>query len=411
MTESVFAELDRDQSTGALTEKRIRDAKSGPKPRILWDSKVKGLGVKIQPGGTKSFVLDYRTGGRQRRVSLGRCSEISLSDARARAGRELVAIRDGATDPLRRRQEARDAPTVAEGVARFFDEFVPRRIADGRMTERTAKEYRRKGARIVRAIGRLKVAAVTRSDIEGAVAAAAPVQRNRLLAFCSRLFNVFETWEWRPQHSNPCRGIERAREQPRDRVLSPSEVSALASALGDLEAAHPAPVAAIRVAAVTGLRIGEVLAIRWEHIDFETGRLVMPATKTGRRVHDLPSAALAILAAHPRINEWAFTTGRGAIGYRLAQQTFGKAAQGAGLADVRLHDLRRTVMTNAAAAGVGTHVLRDLLGHKTTAMADRYVRAVGNPVREAREQVGAAMAAMMAGESGEIMDMAARRGR
>ena len=48
-------------------------------------------------------------------------------------------------------------------------------------------------------------------------------------------------------------------------------------------------------------------------------------------------------------------------------------------------------MTSAAVAGVGTHVLRDLLGHKTTAMADRYVRHVGNPVRDAREQVGNAM--------------------
>ena len=47
-------------------------------------------------------------------------------------------------------------------------------------------------------------------------------------------------------------------------------------------------------------------------------------------------------------------------------------------------------------------MLRDLLGHKTTAMADRYVRAVGNPVRDAREHVGEAMAAMMQGKTGEI---------
>ena len=57
-------------------------------------------------------------------------------------------------------------------------------------------------------------------------------------------------------------------------------------------------------------------------------------------------------------------------------------------------------MTRAAASGIGSHVLRDLLGHKTTAMADRYIRAVGNPVREAREQVGAEMAAMMGSEDG-----------
>ena len=55
-------------------------------------------------------------------------------------------------------------------------------------------------------------------------------------------------------------------------------------------------------------------------------------------------------------------------------------------------------MTRAAAAGVGTHVLRDLLGHKTTSMADRYVRAVGSPVRDAREAIGAEIATAMAGE-------------
>ena len=67
-------------------------------------------------------------------------------------------------------------------------------------------------------------------------------------------------------------------------------------------------------------------------------------------------------------------------------------------------------MTRAAMAGVGTHVLRDLLGHKTTVMADRYVRAVGNPVREAREAVGNEIAAMMAGKSGEVVPLRGRDG-
>ena len=111
--------------------------------------------------------------------------------------------------------------------------------------------------------------------------------------------------------------------------------------------------------------------------------------------------ALAILTDLPRINEWPFTTGRDApVTYATVRNTFAKAASTAGLVDVRLHDLRRTVMPRAAMAGVGTHVLRDLLGHRTTAMADRYIRSVGNPVRDARELVGAAMTAMMQGEPG-----------
>ena len=115
-----------------------------------------------------------------------------------------------------------------------------------------------------------------------------------------------------------------------------------------------------------------------------------------------PRAALSILSDLPRINGWAITSGRDApVTYTTVRKVFVRASYAADLEDVRLHDLRRTVMTRAAMAGVGTHVLRDLLGHRTTAMADRYIRAVGNPVRDAREQIGAAMAAMMQGKPGD----------
>ena len=389
-----------------LTERLIRASKPGPKPIIIWDRQVRGLGAKVAKSGTKSFVLNYYAGGRERRVTLARCSEISLREARERAGAELVRIRAGETDPLERRREAREAPTVAEGIDRFFNEYVPMRISIGRMTSTTAATYKNQADNyLLPALGQKRVADVTRRDIENMAKRAthSPTLRNRTLAFASRLFNLFETWEWRPQHTNPVRGVDRAREEARDRILTPTEIGALSDALSVAIDAHPASVAAIRFAAVTGLRIGEILAIEWEHVDFETGRLLIPRSKTGRRYHDLPSAALAIFADLPRINAWAFTTGRDApVTYRTVRLHFASIAAKAGLEDVRLHDLRRTVMTTAAAAGVGTHVLRDLLGHKTTAMADRYIRAVGNPVRDAREQVGAAM---MNGEGGEVVPL------
>ena len=136
-------------------------------------------------------------------------------------------------------------------------------------------------------------------------------------------------------------------------------------------------------------------------------RLTMPQTKTGRRVHDLPAPTLAVLASQPRIDNipWVFGTRTAPLSYNTTRRVFVEVTLAAGLRNVRLHDLRRTVMTNAAMAGVGTHILRDLLGHRTTAMADRYVRAVGNPVRDARERVGAAMAAMMGGTSGDAVPL------
>ena len=384
-----------------LTERRIRDAKPESKTRILWDGTVKGLGVRITPAGAKSFVLSYRSANRKRLATLARCAEISLRSARERAGEELSRIRAGETDPLERRREAIEAPTVTDGLRRYFDEYVPARIAIGRMSERTVVDYRLQAGHIERALGTRKIADVTRRHVELMVKPLPRVQRNRVLALTSIVFNLFEVWEWRAPHTNPTRGVERSREESRDRVLAPSELAALSAALTETDAQHPAAVAAIRFAAVTGLRIGEILAIEWSHVDFESGRLTLPKTKTGRRVHDLPAPALAILTALPRFNGYAFTTrGDRPITYRWVRKVFLMAAKCAGIEDVRIHDLRRGYMTNAAAAGVGAHVLRDLLGHKETRVADAYIRAVGDPVRRAREQVSDAVAAMMAGGSG-----------
>ena len=383
-----------------LTERIIRDAKPEARPRLLWDEQARGFGVRITPAGVKSYVLNYRVDGRERRLTIGRCAELSLREARERAGRELVGIRAGEADPLERRRERRRAPAVREGLDRFFDEWAPERQRIGRLKASTVREYRKHAGRYVGpALGALKVASVTGRHVERMVDGLPRTQRNRLLAFTSRLFRLFESWGWREQNTNPARGIERARETPRDRTLAASELHALSAALDSLADRHPAAVAAIRFAAVTGLRIGEVLAIRWADVDVEQARLTIPEGKSGRRQHDLPIPALAVFGGILRINdEWAFSTGRSHVTYRHVRTVFAEAVRVAGLVDVRLHDLRRGVMTRAAAAGVGTHVLRDLLGHRTTAMADRYVRALGTPVRDAREAIGAEIAAAMAGK-------------
>ena len=383
-----------------LTERRIRDAKPGSKLRFLWDGQLKNLGVRITPKGAKSYVLFYRAAGRKRLATLARVSELSLRAARERAGRELAAIRAGKADPLERRREAREAPTVRVGLAQFFNEWAPARRGIGRLTAGTVGEYRKHAQRYVGpALGALRVAGVTRRHVERMVDGLPRTQRNRLLAFTSRLFRLFESWGWREQNTNPARGIERARETPRDRTLAPSELQALSGALDSLADRHPASVAAIRFTAVTGLRIGEVLAIRWTDVDVEQERLTIREGKTGRRQHDLPAPALAVFRGILRINdEWAFSTGRSHVTYRHVRTVFAEAAKLAGLTDVRLHDLRRTVMTAAAARGVGVYVIRDLLGHKTTAMADRYVRAIGSPVADMRKAIGAEIAAAMAGQ-------------
>ena len=382
-----------------LTERTIRDQRPGPKNRIMWDTKLKGLGCRITPAGSQAFVLRYTDAkGRQRLATLARVSEIALKHVRELAARELVKIRIGEADILSRRQERRSSLTVAQGITRFFEEFCPRRVTTNRMTPRTVREYRKQAVRyLVPALGRLDVDEVQRRHIERMVDPLRPVLRNRVLALASRIFRYFEDQGLRRQYSNPCRGVERSREEPRDRTLEPTEIAALGKALSESEI-DPLNRAAIQFAMLTGLRISEVIAMRWQCVSFESGNVLLPTTKTGRRTHPLSTAALSVLAGVPIQGDYVFcTTALLPINYWSVRQAFVKVVADAGLRDVRLHDLRRTFMTRAAQSGIAAHTLRDLLGHKTASMADRYIRRVNIPVVDATEVVSGALAAIMDG--------------
>ena len=122
---------------------------------------------------------------------------------------------------------------MADLIHQFQTVEAPARISHGRMTERTLREYRKQArAYLLPAIGKRRIADVKRADVERMVAHLPGATRNRVLALTSRLFTLAERWQWRAQNDNPARGIERSREEARDRVLAPSELAALAAALG-----------------------------------------------------------------------------------------------------------------------------------------------------------------------------------
>ena len=382
-----------------LTERTIRDQKPGPKNQILWDARLKGLGCRITPAGTQAFVLRYTDArGRQRLATLARVAEITLKGARELAAREMVKVRMGEPDLLYRRRERRNSRTVAEGITLFFDEYCPKRVAIGRLSPRTVREYRKQANRyLTPALGQFDINEVKRTHVERMADPLRPVMRNRVLALTSRIFRYFEDEGWRRQYDNPCRGVERSREEPRDRTLDPTEIAALGKALAESEIDLPVR-AAIHFAMLTGLRISEITSMRRKYINHEAGTVLLPATKTGRRIHPLSTAALSVLAELPARGDHVFCTDAlRPITYWAVRQKFLEVVEDAGLHDVRLHDLRRTFMTRAAESGVAAHTLRDLLGHKTATMADRYIRRANVPVMHATEAVSGALAAMMNG--------------
>ena len=104
-----------------------------------------------------------------------------------------MRIRAGETDPLERKREARETPTIGDGLRRFFDEFAPARLEMGCLSPRTVADYRWMDGRFLEPVlGKRKIADVTRDHIEPIVSPLPRAQRNRLLALTSRLFNLLE---------------------------------------------------------------------------------------------------------------------------------------------------------------------------------------------------------------------------
>ena len=392
-----------------LTEKITKEADARAKPYILWDTRVKGFGMRTFPKGRKSFVIMYRLNGVLKLVTLGRVDDLPLKEARARAASELSTARLGKDDLATRKQDERNAPRFAEVWARFENEFAPEQIALRRMTTKTLKDYRNIiKAHALPVLGAVKVKDVTRADVErvGRRMLNTPTMRNRALAVMSRLFSLCELWGLRPQHTNPCRGITRTREQARDRVLNEHEMKKLNDALLALKAEHPFEVSAIYAASMTGLRISEVLSLRWEHVDMVARRAVLPTTKTGRRVIVLAAPLCALLRGLPRFtdSEWVFPSSRptSKATYYQTHMVFGLACDTAKIVNCRLHDLRRSFLTMLAGAGFSAFQIRDTAGHKTLQMASRYVQA-GAGLIEASEHGAAAVAAALTGKQAKAV--------
>ncbi|MFQ5623027.1 MAG: tyrosine-type recombinase/integrase [Paracoccaceae bacterium] len=395
-----------------LTEAAVRRLEPKAKQYFVFDAALPSFGVRVGPSGTLSYVLRYRVGGgrkgRQRRITIGKCATMRVDEARDIARKHLLDIRQGG-DPHGERLAYRDAPTCDDLFRRFMSEHVrPRRA------ENTAADYQRLIERLILpALGRLKVKDVTTDDMAALHRQLrdTPAQANRVLAVASKAFSMAELWRLRPQSSNPCRLVEKYPESARDRYFSDEEMALIGNALGELEGTvNPNAVLAIRIAALTGLRIGEVLSLKWEHVDLGSGIVALPMTKTGARTLTFPAPVMALLANAERVGDFVIF-GRypnKPLNYRAVHKVWKCVRERAGVTNARIHDLRHTVATKAAASGVGAHVVRDLLGHKTLAMANLYVGRIGKTVDEVRENVSAAINATLTGKSsGKVVAMKA----
>ena len=365
---------------------------------VRWDDEVKGFGLRIYPSGIKSFTLRYaKRGGTKGTIVLGRYGELTLHEAREKARKIKVEVREG-KDPLAIRQGEKVAPTMAQLADRYMDEHarVKKKPRSAKADDDLLRMYVRP------ALGRKKVHEVTRNDIARLHHGlrGKPYQANRVIALLSKMFNLAEAWGLRADGSNPCRHVQKYRERKVERFLSKEELERLGEVLSEADrdrSERPSVVAAIRLLMVTGCRLSEILCLRWEHVDNERRSLRLVDSKTGPRSVFLSPSVIDVLATIKRQDGNPHVIVGNKPGAHLVnlEKAWRRIRSKAGLNDVRLHDLRHTFASEAVAAGLSLPLIGKLLGHSQPATTQRYAHLADDPARHAAEVVQGRIADMM----------------
>ena len=384
-----------------LSKRSIDEATyQGPGGCYLWDTETAGFGLRIYPTGRKSFLITYRSHGKQRFLTLGRYGVLTLQQARAKALELLSRIFNG-EDPSEQRRSKRQAPTVQDLADRHIDDH-----AKINNKARSAKRARQLWDRaVLPKLGKRKVADIQRPDSATLMTSMAttPALANKTLTLLSKAFNLAEVWGWRPEGTNPCRHVQRFKEEGRERYLSESELQRLGEVLSRIEherSGLPQAVAAIRLLILTGCRSSEILQLRWDEVDFESNCLHLSDSKTGKRTVVLNTAALEILAGLEHVDGNPHVIPGGKIGGHLStlQPLWNRVRVEADIADVRVHDLRHTFASYAVNHGHGLAFVGKLLGHSKIQTTQRYAHLADDPLRRVNEQIGAGLAATLAGQ-------------
>jgi integrase len=321
---------------------------------------------------------------------------------RTEATRLLGLIASGA-DPAADKMAGRGAPTVAELSERFLAEH-----AAAKRKGSTVAEYKRLLDKIILpTLGKRKVADLARGDVSKLHHAnrMAPYQANRVLAVLSKMFNLAEQWDLRLDGSNPCRHVEKFPEKKRERMLSPAELARLGDALAAYNGS-PYVVAAVKLRVFTGARLGEVLGLRWEWIDFERREARLPDSKSGAKTLHLPPPALSVVADLPRLDDNPYVIVGAKPGAALVnlEKPWREIRRAAGLDDVRLHDLRHAFASVAASSGMGLPIIGKMLGHSQPATTARYAHLASDPVKAAAAAVAGKIAAAMDRSASTLKD-------
>ena len=412
--------MQTDPTSFEFTRARIDAATcpAGKSQALFWDTKQPGLGLRVTPGGKRTFIFEGRLGRQTIRVTIGPAS-MPIRVPKDRKGNptgpgadgealRLLALVKAGTDPRAEKaatiareagersaaaaQKARELVTVGDAWREYLEERRPkwaeRTYRDHVNLSAAGGEQRQRGKGLTVAGPIAPLLALRLADLNADVLAdwlnreAAERPTNTAHAF--RLVRGFIRWAGEhPQH----RALIAA-DAYRSKAVTEAVPSAQARE-GDClqreqlalwfkavrELPNQVHAAYLQTAILTGARREELAGLRWEDVDFRWCALTIADKVEGQRVIPLTPYVSRLLAALPRRNEWVFSSPAAEDG-RLQEPRFAheRALQAAGLPHLTIHGLRRSFGTLCEWVEMPAGVVAQIQGHKPSATAERHYR-------------------------------------
>ena len=376
-----------------LSANAIAAAKPGAKEYTLWDGSLAHFGVRVHPSGVRSFIVQTRARGRMRKVTLGRFPEMGVEKARREAATILARLWGGeAVAPPRKTK----APLFRDFAARYRERRKHRWKPS---SLRTHDIYMKN--RLMPQFGRLRLDAITHARVSAwfdAASADKPGAANRAFEILRAMLASARQWGELGEHvPDACANIVKNPRRPVARYLDRAELERLGTVLDRHREEHPWPVAAIRLLALTGARLSEVLDLKWHEIgelseDGASARL--EDSKTGPRTVWLGPEAARLVAALPRSEDRERVFPEDLTSARLYTFWVGIREE-AGLPGLRIHDCRHTWASQGVMNGVGLTTVGRLLGHRQRETTAIYAHLDDSALRDAAAQAAAVIARAM----------------
>ncbi len=355
--------------------------------KYYYDLKVQGLGIGIGATGKKSFILYRKINGRPERITLGRYPDLAIEQARGKASELNADIAEGKS-PADRLRAAKHEMTLGD----LFQEYMERRAAFSRRPDKPKATYRL----YLSDWSNRKLSSIRHEEVDrlhkkigcnnGQVTA------NIVLKLLHVMFNK-ATNEWRIwKGENPAHGITKFPEQSRDRFLQSDELPRFFQAVAEEE--NKTIRDYVLMSLLTGARRSNVLAMRWQDISFNRHEWRIPMTKNGTpQTVALSPEAIEILQNRKPSDDAVFVfPGSGRTGHLMEpKKGWKRILERAGIDNLRIHDLRRTLGSWQAKTGASLAIIGKSLNHKSQNTTAIYARLDLDPVRDSVNKATSAM--------------------